>query len=104
MYRNAAEQKDAFIGGSLWTGLVSLCGPVWTTLLGTPREIADLLLEYKRVGVSQFILSGWPEVDEVTRFGREVLPLIREGEQRLLAFSEPLSYQARSPQDHAGQD
>jgi alkanesulfonate monooxygenase len=104
MYRNAAQQKDAFIGRSLWTGLVSLCGPVWTTLLGTPREIADLLLEYKRVGVSQFILSGWPEVDEVTRFGREVLPLIREGEQRLLAFSEPLSYQARSPQDHAGQD
>jgi alkanesulfonate monooxygenase len=93
MYRNSAQVKDASIGRSLWTGLVSLCGPVWTTLLGTPREIADLLLEYKRVGVSQFIMSGWPEMDEVTRFGREVLPLVREGEQRLLAFSKPLDYQ-----------
>jgi alkanesulfonate monooxygenase len=93
MYRNSAQVKDAFVGRSLWTGLVSLCGPVWTTLLGTPREIADLLLEYKRIGVSQFIMSGWPEVDEVTRFGREVLPLVREGEQRLLAFSKPLDYQ-----------
>jgi len=93
MYRNAAQQKDAFIGRSLWTGLVSLCGPVWITLLGSPREIADLLLEYKRVGVSQFIMSGWPEVEEVTRFGSEVLPLVREGEQRRLAFSEPVGYQ-----------
>jgi alkanesulfonate monooxygenase len=93
MYRNSAQLKDAFIGRSLWTGLASVCGPVWTTLLGTPREIADLLLEYKRAGVSQFIMSGWPEVDEVTRFGREVLPLVREGERGLLAFSEPLDYQ-----------
>jgi alkanesulfonate monooxygenase len=93
MYRNSVQLKDAFIGQSLWTGLVSLCGPVWTTLLGTPREIADLLLEYKRVGVSQFIMSGWPEVDEVTRFGQEVLPLVRKGEQRLPAFSNPLDYQ-----------
>ena len=93
MYRNSTQVNDASIEGSLWTGLVSLCGPVWTTLLGTPREIADLLLEYKRIGVSQFIMSGWPEVDEVTRFGSAVLPLVREGEQRLLAFSKPLDYQ-----------
>ncbi len=92
MYRNGAQLKDAFIGPSLWTGLVSLCGPVWTTLLGAPHEIASLLLEYKRVGVSQFIMSGWPEIDTVTRFGREILPLVREGEQRLLASAEPLEY------------
>lgn len=93
MYRTSAEMKDAYIDRSLWTGLVSLCGPVWTTALGTPREIADLLLEYRRIGVRQFIMSGWPEMDEVTRFGREVLPLVREGEGRSLALSKPLDYQ-----------
>jgi alkanesulfonate monooxygenase len=85
--------KDAYIDRSLWTGLVSLCGPVWTTVLGTPREIADLLLEYRRIGVSQFIMSGWPEMDEVTRFGREVLPLVKEGERRALTLSKSLDYQ-----------
>ena len=104
MYRNSAQEQDTSMDGPLWTGLVSLCGPVWTTLLGTPREIADLLLEYKRAGVSQFIMSGWPEVDEVTRFGSEVLPLVREGEQRLLAFSKPLGYQTSSPEAHARQN
>lgn len=62
---------------SLWTGLVPHYGPVWTTLLGSPREIADALLEYERIGVTEFIISGWPELDTVDTFGREVLPLVR---------------------------
>jgi alkanesulfonate monooxygenase len=48
--------------------------------LGTPREVADAFLEYKRIGVTDFIISGWPELDEADTFGREVLPLVREGE------------------------
>jgi alkanesulfonate monooxygenase len=94
MYRDAAELKDAWISPSLWTGLVPLCGPVWTTLLGSPSEIAALLLEYKRIGVSQFILSGWPEIDEISRFGREVLPLVREGERRGATPSASLNSQS----------
>jgi len=57
-------------------------GPVWTTLLGTPNEIAEALLAYKQIGVSEFIISGCPEVDEIGIFGREVLPLVREAERR----------------------
>lgn len=64
----------------LWTGLVPHYGPVWTTLLGSPQEIAEALLEYGRIGVSQFIISGWPEVDTVDTFGRQILPLVRENE------------------------
>ena len=57
-----------------------LFGPVWTTMLGTPQELADAFLAYERIGVTELILSGWPELDTVETFGREVLPLIREGE------------------------
>ena len=38
-----------------------------------------MFIEYKRIGVTEFIISGWPEVDTVNVFGREVLPLIRQG-------------------------
>jgi alkanesulfonate monooxygenase len=51
-------------------------------LLGSPQELAEAFLAYKRIGVSEFIISGWPEVDEVEIFGREVLPLIRRSEAR----------------------
>jgi alkanesulfonate monooxygenase len=76
-----ARSRPVWLGERLWTGLVPDCGPVWATLVGTPRELADALLDYGRVGVTQFILSSWPEISEVTRFGREVIPLVRAAEQ-----------------------
>ena len=66
-----------WLNRSLWTGLVPHYGPVWTTLLGSPQELAEAFLEYQRIGVTEFIISGWPEVDTVNVFGGEVLPLIR---------------------------
>lgn len=69
------------LNGVIWTGLVPHYGPVWTTLVGTPRDLADAFLSYKEVGISQFIISGWPEVDTMEVFGREVLPLVRERER-----------------------
>ena len=84
MYKEGAGLTgDAhWLNRSIWAGLAPYYGPVWTTLLGTPRELADAFLAYKRIGVSDFIISGWPEVDEVDIFGREVLPLVREAERR----------------------
>ncbi len=84
MYREGAAlaEDKHWLDRSLWAGLVPHYGPVWTTLLGTPRELADAFLAYKRIGVGEFIISGWPEIDEVTTFGRDVLPLVREAEQQ----------------------
>lgn len=80
MYREGNEVKrDAFWPEPwLWTGLVPHYGPVWTTMIGTPDELASAFLEYKRIGVTEFIISGWPEVDTVDVFGREILPRINQ--------------------------
>jgi alkanesulfonate monooxygenase len=80
MYREAAStagREDLWLTRTLWAGLTPHYGPVWATLLGTPADIAGALLEYQSIGVTQFILSGWPELDELTIFAREVLPLVR---------------------------
>ena len=37
-------------------------------------------MEYRRIGVSQFLFLGWPDLEEMTFFGREILPLIRRAE------------------------
>lgn len=80
MYREGNELKsDAFWPEPwLWTGLVPHYGPVWTTMIGTPEDLASAFLEYKRLGVTEFIISGWPEVDTVDLFGREILPRINQ--------------------------
>jgi alkanesulfonate monooxygenase len=80
MYREGHDMKsDSYWPEPwLWTGLVPHYGPVWTGLIGTPQELATAFLEYERIGVTEFILSGWPEVDTVDVFGREILPLINQ--------------------------
>src|ERR1043165_825550 len=83
MYRESlsVERGDGWLTDTLWAGLVPFHGPVWTTLLGSPSDIAASLLEYRVLGVTQFIMSGWPELDTVVNFGREVLPLVRAAEE-----------------------
>jgi alkanesulfonate monooxygenase len=80
MYQEGGRigDRSPWLNRSLWTGLVPHYGPVWTTLLGSPQELAEIFLEYERIGVTEFIISGWPEVDTVNVFGRDVLPLIRQ--------------------------
>lgn len=76
-----AGAEASWLTRCLWTGLVPHNGPVWSALVGTPQELAQAFLAYKRIGVTQFIISGWPELAEVEIFGRQMLPLIRDAER-----------------------
>jgi alkanesulfonate monooxygenase len=76
----AAADDVGWLNENLWAGLVPYYGSSAITMLGSPQELADQFLEYKRIGVTQFIISGWPKLDEMVIFGREVLPLIRKAE------------------------
>jgi alkanesulfonate monooxygenase len=67
----------------LWTGAVAHLGSPAIALVGTPEEITTAIMEYKEIGISQFLFMGWPDIDEMTFFGQSVLPLIREREQQL---------------------
>ena len=65
---------------TLWTGAVPVLGAPAIALVGSAEEIAGALLEYKEIGVTQFLFTGWPDLDEMTFFGREVIPRVRERE------------------------
>jgi len=79
---NALHRKDASRGPMecLWSGLVLSHGPAAIALVGSPTEIASAIVNYKKIGISQFILSGWPKLESMVFFSREILPLIRERE------------------------
>lgn len=54
-----------------------------TGLIGTPEQVAERIVEYKKVGID-LVLTGFLHVrEEVERFGREVIPLVRELERDL---------------------
>jgi alkanesulfonate monooxygenase len=48
-----------------------------TALVGSHEEIADLMTEYHELGISEFILSGYPHVEEAYAFGEGVVPVLR---------------------------
>jgi alkanesulfonate monooxygenase len=74
----ASADNVGWLNQNLTAGLVPYYGSSAMTLLGSPAELAEIFLEYKRIGVTQFIIAGWPKLDEMLIFGREVLPLVRE--------------------------
>jgi alkanesulfonate monooxygenase len=67
----------------LWTGAVRSYGTTAIALVGSPEDVATGIMEYGQIGVSQFILSGWPKLESMAYFGREVLPIVREKEMKL---------------------
>jgi alkanesulfonate monooxygenase len=75
-----AEQE--WLTPCLWTGAVRRHGAPCVALLGSYDEVAGELHRLGRLGVSHFILSGWPKWDEMLRFGREVIPRVRALERR----------------------
>jgi alkanesulfonate monooxygenase len=80
IYKTAEEEWPA---PWLWKGLVRSHGSAAITIVGTPEEVASAFIEYGRMGVTQFIISGWPKLEEMIIFGRDVLPLIRQKERAL---------------------
>lgn len=86
----AAADDVGWLNRNLWAGLVPYYGSSAMTLLGSPEDLAESFLEYKRIGITQFIISGWPKLDEMILFGREVLPLVRKAEasSRNLAIAQ----------------
>ena len=61
----------------LWAGIGLVRGGAGTALVGSHTEVADLIGEYHRAGVTEFVLSGYPHLEEAYWFGEGVLPVLR---------------------------
>ena len=64
------------IAPNLWAGVGLVRGGAGTALVGSHEEVAQRLIEYSRVGISHFILSGYPHLEEAYWFGEGVLPIL----------------------------
>ncbi|MCG2624550.1 dimethyl sulfone monooxygenase SfnG [Arthrobacter sp. I2-34] len=54
-----------------------------TGLIGTPEQIAERIVEYKKIGVNLLLTCYLHFQEEVEAFGRDVLPIVRELEADL---------------------
>lgn len=62
---------------NLWAGVGLVRGGAGTALVGSHEEVANLIWEYHSVGFDEFILSGYPHLEEAYWFAEGVLPILR---------------------------
>nr|WP_084693374.1 LLM class flavin-dependent oxidoreductase [Actinomadura atramentaria] len=76
------------IAPGLWAGAGLVREGAATALVGSHADVAELLRGYADIGATEFVLSGWPHLEEAYRVGEGVLPLLtrrpgpRPGPQR----------------------
>ncbi|MBH5317410.1 LLM class flavin-dependent oxidoreductase [Paenibacillus sp. GSMTC-2017] len=75
--KKLAEANHFVIGPNFWAGLAQVRGGGAMAFVGTPDQVADRLLEYVDIGVTSFILSGYPNLEEATISGKALLPVFK---------------------------
>lgn len=70
-----ARQLEVYPG--LWSGIGLVRSGAGTAMVGSHTEVADLIEEYAALGIDEFILSGYPHIEEAYWFAEGVMPLLR---------------------------
>ena len=70
--------EDHKLSPRLWNGISTVRVNCGTAIVGTPEQVAAEMLDYWRQGIDEFILSGFPHVEECDRVAESLLPLVRE--------------------------
>jgi alkanesulfonate monooxygenase len=71
-------RSDALeVSPNLWAGIGLVRGGAGTALVGSHEEVADRIAEYHELGIDEFILSGYPHLEEAYRVGEGVFPALR---------------------------
>lgn len=68
--------RDLEIYPNLWAGVGLVRGGAGTALVGSHSQVAERIEEYAALGIEEFVLSGYPHLEEAYWFGEGVLPKV----------------------------
>jgi alkanesulfonate monooxygenase len=72
---------------NLWAGVGLVRGGAGTALVGSHEEVAERIAEYHALGIDEFVLSGYPHLEELYRVGEGVMPALQRA--GMLASASP---------------
>jgi alkanesulfonate monooxygenase len=73
---HGGSRDGLVIGPNLWAGVGLVRGGAGTALVGNPQQVAERIREYQALGIENFILSGYPHLEEAHQFADLVMPLL----------------------------
>ncbi|MFI8946640.1 LLM class flavin-dependent oxidoreductase [Streptomyces sp. NPDC053750] len=77
MELHGGSRENLEVHPNLWAGIGLVRGGAGTALVGSHDEVAARIAEYHRLGIDEFVLSGYPHLEEAYWFGEGVLPRLR---------------------------
>ncbi len=81
----------------LWTGITQVRPGAGIAIVGDPEQCADTLQKFIDLGCHSFCLSGYLHDEEAERFGKWVMPILRErNRERMLAAWRPADQMRRA--------
>ncbi|MBT0727779.1 FMNH2-dependent alkanesulfonate monooxygenase [Rosenbergiella australiborealis] len=72
---HSGSRDNLEISPNLWAGIGLVRGGAGTALVGDAQQVAERIREYQAIGISKFILSGYPHLEEAWSFAERVMPL-----------------------------
>jgi alkanesulfonate monooxygenase len=93
----AAAARGEVLDKRLWTPVAAATGARGntTSLVGTPEQVAEAMLEYYELGVTTFLIRGFDPLEDVIDYGRELIPIVRrEIARREAAAPSPIQRSA----------
>jgi alkanesulfonate monooxygenase len=64
------------VAPNLWAGVGLVRGNAGTALVGSHRQVAERIGEYRELGIDELILSGFPHLEEAVHVGEGLMPLL----------------------------
>jgi alkanesulfonate monooxygenase len=65
------------VSPNLWAGVGLVRGGAGTALVGSHDEVAERIAGYYALGVDEYILSGYPHLEEAYQVGEGLMPALR---------------------------
>jgi alkanesulfonate monooxygenase len=73
---HGGSREQLVVAPNLWAGVGLVRGGAGTALVGSHEQVAERIAEYQSVGIDEFILSGYPHLEEAYAFAEGVRPLL----------------------------
>lgn len=73
---HGGDRDRLVVAPNLWAGIGLIRGGAGTALVGSHEQVAERIAEYREAGIEDFVLSGYPHLEEAYTFAECVRPLL----------------------------